>query len=57
MSAALAAFMAHGLEARDAAERAQQYVASALLHAQRFGMGKLIPNKLFASTFHGTDTP
>lgn len=57
MSAALAAFMAHGLDARDAAERAQQYVASALLHAQRFGMGKLIPNKLFASTFHGTDTP
>lgn len=57
MSAALAAFMAHGLEARDAAGRAQEYVASALLHAQRFGMGKLIPNKLFASTFHGTRKP
>ncbi len=57
MSAALAAFMAHGLDARDAAERAQEYVASALLHAQRFGMGKLIPNKLFAFNFHGSTKP
>jgi hydroxymethylpyrimidine/phosphomethylpyrimidine kinase len=53
MSAALAAMMAHGLAPQDAARRAQEYTASALAHAQRFGMGRLTPNKFFAHTFHG----
>ncbi|WP_426104289.1 bifunctional hydroxymethylpyrimidine kinase/phosphomethylpyrimidine kinase [Massilia sp. TSP1-1-2] len=56
MSAAIAAFMAHGLEPMDAVRRAQEYTASALAHAQRFGMGRLIPNKFFAHTFHGSTT-
>jgi hydroxymethylpyrimidine/phosphomethylpyrimidine kinase len=53
MSAAIAALMAHGLAPMDAVKRAQEYTASALAHAQRFGMGRLIPNKFFAHTFHG----
>ena len=57
MSAAIAAFMAHGLEAPDAVARAQEYTASALAHAQRFGMGRLTPNKFFAHTFHGIKQP
>jgi hydroxymethylpyrimidine/phosphomethylpyrimidine kinase len=57
MSAAIAALMAHGLEPMDAARRAQEYTASALAHAQRFGMGRLTPNKFFAHTFHGSNPP
>jgi hydroxymethylpyrimidine/phosphomethylpyrimidine kinase len=51
MSAALAALMARGREPLDAARAAQAFTAGALAHAQRFGMGKLIPNKFFAHTF------
>jgi hydroxymethylpyrimidine/phosphomethylpyrimidine kinase len=54
MSGALAALMAHGLEPHEAVRRAQQFTAGALAHAQRFGMGKLIPNKFFGHSFHGT---
>lgn len=57
MSAAIAALMAHGLEPLDAVRRAQEYTASALAHAQRFGMGRLTPNKFFAHTFHGSNPP
>jgi hydroxymethylpyrimidine/phosphomethylpyrimidine kinase len=57
MSAAIAALMAHGLDPIDAVRRAQEYTASALAHAQRFGMGRLIPNKFFAHTFHGSNPP
>ncbi len=57
MSAAIAALMAHGLAPLDAVRRAQEYTASALAHAQRFGMGRLTPNKFFAHTFHGSNLP
>ena len=57
MSAAIAALMAHGLAPKDAVRRAQEYTASALAHAQRFGMGRLTPNKFFAHTFHGSNPP
>ena len=57
MSAALAAAMAHGADPLEAARAAQQFTAGALAHAQRFGMGKLIPNKFFAHTFHGLNKP
>ncbi len=57
MSAALAAYMAHGRAPQDAARAAQAYTAGALAQAQRFGMGKLVPNKFFAHTFHGLNTP
>jgi hydroxymethylpyrimidine/phosphomethylpyrimidine kinase len=54
MSGALAAFLALGKEPQDAVRLAQDYTAGALAHAQRFGMGKLVPNKFFGHTFHGT---
>jgi hydroxymethylpyrimidine/phosphomethylpyrimidine kinase len=47
LSAALAARMAYGLDAIVALAYAQEYTAGALQQACRFGMGKLIPNKLF----------
>ncbi|WP_308633262.1 bifunctional hydroxymethylpyrimidine kinase/phosphomethylpyrimidine kinase [Massilia forsythiae] len=47
LSAALAAHMARGATAADALAAAQDYTSGALLNACRFGMGKLVPNKLF----------
>jgi hydroxymethylpyrimidine/phosphomethylpyrimidine kinase len=47
LSAALAARMAQGLDAVVALAYAQEYTAGALQHARRFGMGRLIPNKLY----------
>jgi hydroxymethylpyrimidine/phosphomethylpyrimidine kinase len=47
MSAALAALLAHGLEPAAAVRAAQVYTHGALANAQRFGMGKLVPNKFF----------
>jgi hydroxymethylpyrimidine/phosphomethylpyrimidine kinase len=47
LSAALAALMAGGMEAPQAVLAAQDYTAGALAHAQRFGMGKLVPNRFF----------
>ena len=57
MSAAIAALMARGAQPSDAARRAQDYTAKALAHAQRFGMGRLTPNKFFAHTFHESNLP
>jgi hydroxymethylpyrimidine/phosphomethylpyrimidine kinase len=53
MSAALAAYMARGSDPLAAARAAHEFTSGALAHAQRFGMGKLVPNKFFAHTFHG----
>ena len=47
MSAAIAALLAQGLVPADAVRAAQDFTHGALAHAQRFGMGKLVPNKLF----------
>jgi hydroxymethylpyrimidine/phosphomethylpyrimidine kinase len=47
LSAALTALMARGVEAEEALAQAQEYTSGALAHAQRFGMGKLVPNKFF----------
>jgi hydroxymethylpyrimidine/phosphomethylpyrimidine kinase len=47
LSAALAASMARGATAVEALAAAQDYTNGALRHACRFGMGRLIPNKLF----------
>lgn len=57
MSGAIAALMARGLSAPEAARAAQDYTGSALAAAQRFGMGKLVPNKFFAHSFHGSTQP
>ncbi|HEY0065191.1 MAG TPA: hydroxymethylpyrimidine/phosphomethylpyrimidine kinase [Telluria sp.] len=54
MSGALAAFLALGHTPEEAVTQAQTFTAGALAHAQRFGMGKLVPNKFFGHTFHGT---
>ena len=48
LSAAIAALMAVGdAEGPQAVLEAQQFTAGALAHAQRFGMGKLVPNRFF----------
>ena len=47
LSAALAALLAQGLEPAGAVRAAQQFNHGALAHAQRFGMGKLVPNTFF----------
>jgi hydroxymethylpyrimidine/phosphomethylpyrimidine kinase len=54
LSAAIAALMARGIDAPDAVLEAQQYTAGTLKHAQRFGMGKLVPNRFFL--WHAPDT-
>jgi hydroxymethylpyrimidine/phosphomethylpyrimidine kinase len=48
MSAALAACLALGMDRVEAMRMAQHYTTGALGAAQRFGMGKLIPNKFFS---------
>jgi hydroxymethylpyrimidine/phosphomethylpyrimidine kinase len=47
LSAALAAMMARGVPVQDAVQAAQEFTVGALAHAQRFGMGKLVPNMFF----------
>jgi hydroxymethylpyrimidine/phosphomethylpyrimidine kinase len=47
LSAALAANMARGASAGAALAAAQDYTTGTLQHACRFGMGRLIPNKLY----------
>jgi hydroxymethylpyrimidine/phosphomethylpyrimidine kinase len=47
MSAALAAMLAQGQDPASAVRAAQEYTHGALANAQRFGMGKLVPNKFF----------
>lgn len=46
-SAAFTALMARGFDAPTALAVAQEYTNGALEHAQRFGMGKFIPNKYY----------
>ena len=50
LSGALAALMARGVDPVDAIQAAQEYTVGALAQAQRFGMGKLVPNRFFASS-------
>lgn len=47
LSAALAALLANGLEIPEAVLEAQEFTQAALNHAQRLGMGKLIPDRYF----------
>ncbi len=46
-SAALAALLGRGVALSDAVHAAQRYTSGALAHAQRFGMGRCVPNKFF----------
>jgi len=45
-AAAIAAFVAHGVELRPAIRQAQEYTWKALANAKRLGMGRLVPNRL-----------
>jgi hydroxymethylpyrimidine/phosphomethylpyrimidine kinase len=47
LSAAIAAFMARGSDVPDAVQAAQAYTIGALASAQRYGMGKLVPNRFY----------
>lgn len=47
LSAALTALMARNIDAGEALRLAQDYTTGALQHAQRFGMGKLVPNRFY----------
>jgi hydroxymethylpyrimidine/phosphomethylpyrimidine kinase len=51
LSAALTALMARGFSAEEAMRRAQDYTTGALQNAQRYGMGKLVPNKFYRAGF------
>ena len=53
MSAALAAMLAQGLGPAAAVHAAQAYAHAALANAQRFGMGKLVPNKFYQAARFG----
>jgi hydroxymethylpyrimidine/phosphomethylpyrimidine kinase len=53
LSAALAALLAQGLAPAAAVRAAQQFTHGALASAQRFGMGKLVPNKFFRAAPFG----
>lgn len=47
LSATIAAMLANGLEAPEAVFEAQEFTVAALTHAQRLGMGKLVPDRFF----------
>ncbi len=47
LSCAAAGLIANGLEMTDAVLEAQEFTNAALAHAQRFGMGKLVPDRYF----------
>jgi hydroxymethylpyrimidine/phosphomethylpyrimidine kinase len=47
LSAALTALLARGLPVHEAVAAAQDFTAGALQHAQRLGMGKLVPKRFY----------
>jgi hydroxymethylpyrimidine/phosphomethylpyrimidine kinase len=47
LSAAITAFMARGADVPEAVAAAQEYTVGTLAHAQRYGMGKFVPNRFF----------
>lgn len=47
ISAGVAATLANGITTPEAVIEAEEYTAAALSHAQRLGMGKLIPDRFF----------
>jgi hydroxymethylpyrimidine/phosphomethylpyrimidine kinase len=47
MSATSAAMLANGLDVPEAVFEAQEFVIASIAHAQRLGMGKLIPDRYF----------
>jgi hydroxymethylpyrimidine/phosphomethylpyrimidine kinase len=47
LSATIAALLANGMDVPEAVLEAQEFTTAALSHAQRLGMGKLIPDRYF----------
>lgn len=47
LSATIAAMLANGLEVPEAVFEAEEFTNAALTHAQRLGMGKLVPDRYF----------
>ena len=47
LSATIAAMLANGLDVPEAVFEAEEFTVAALAHAQRLGMGKLIPDRYF----------
>lgn len=47
LSATIAAMLANGLDVPEAVFEAQEFTFAAIAHAQRLGMGKLIPDRYF----------
>jgi hydroxymethylpyrimidine/phosphomethylpyrimidine kinase len=47
LSAAIAAMLANGMEVAEAVSEAQEFTMAALAHAQRMGMGRLVPDRYF----------
>lgn len=47
LSAAVAAYLAHGFDLHEALQQGQHFTWQALKHARRVGMGGLIPDRLF----------
>lgn len=47
LSAAIAAMLANGLEVPEAVMEAQEFTFASIRHAQRLGMGKLVPDRYF----------
>jgi hydroxymethylpyrimidine/phosphomethylpyrimidine kinase len=58
LSAAIAALVANGLDFPEAVLEAQEFTNAALENAQRFGMGKLVPDRFFwARETDGVEEP
>ena len=47
LSATVAAMLANGLDIPEAVFEAQEFVVASIAHAQRIGMGKLVPDRYF----------
>jgi len=57
LSATIAAMLANGLDVPEAVFEAEEFTNAALTHAQRLGMGKLVPDRYFWAREPDADTP
>ena len=56
LSATMAAMLANGLDVPEAVSEAEEFTSAALTHAQRLGMGKLVPDRFFWAREGDSDT-
>lgn len=57
VSAAIAALVANGMDVPEAVREAQEFNAATLAHAQRLGMGRLVPDRFFWAREAGIGAP